>query len=87
MTPTVDSWHNNPVELGPLYPLVGYEFVMFIACAAALLGFLVWKFRSENAHYCQMVTELTDHSPITTATSNSAPTGSPSHQDSQDAHS
>ena len=87
MTPTVDSWHNNPAELGPLYPLVGYEFVMFIACAAALLGFLVWKFRSENAHYCQMVAELTAPSPITTATSNSAPTGSPSHQDSQDAHS
>ena len=46
MTPTVESWHNTPTELGPLYPLVGYEFVMFIACAAALLGFLVWKFRS-----------------------------------------
>ena len=85
MTPTVDSWHSSPSNLGPLYPLVGYEFVMFIACAAALLGFLVWKFRSEQAHYRQMVAELTDQSQFTPAGASSPPTGTPSHQESQDA--
>ncbi|MEE3372132.1 MAG: hypothetical protein VX346_22550 [Planctomycetota bacterium] len=86
MTSNIDSW-SSPTDLGPLYPLAGYEFVMFIACAAALLGFLAWKFRSEHTHYRQMVAELTDPAQFTPASSNSPPTGSPSHQESQDAQS
>ena len=86
MTSPIDSW-SSPTNLGPLYPLVGYEFVMFIACAAALLGFLVWKFRSEHTQYRQMVAELTEPTQFKPASSHSPPTGSPSHQESQDAHS
>ena len=58
MQPTVKSWSNNPAELGPLYPWVGVEFLMFLACALFFLGFLVWKIRSENAHYEQLVSRL-----------------------------
>ena len=85
MVPTVDSWRNNPVELGPLYPLVGYEFVMFVACAAALLGFLVWKFRSEDAHYGQMVAEL-KHNTTATVDGNLTSAVPPSREESHDAN-
>ena len=58
MQPTVESWSSHPTELGPLYPLVGFEFPMFLACVFFFLGFLVWKVRSESRHYDQLVTQL-----------------------------
>ncbi|MEO1995747.1 MAG: hypothetical protein ABGZ17_10780 [Planctomycetaceae bacterium] len=60
MSPTIESWTENPANIGPLYPFVGWEVPMGVACAAVCVGFLVWKFRSENAHYEDMVRRLKD---------------------------
>jgi len=41
----------NPVDMGPIYPLVGWETLMFMVCVAFCVVFMVWKFRMENAKY------------------------------------
>ena len=58
MKPTIESWTENVAEIGPLYPFVGWEVPMGLACAAVCVAFLVWKFRSENATYAAMVRRL-----------------------------
>jgi len=57
---TINSWNVNPVELGPLYPFVGWEVLMFLACMAFCIWFMVWKFRSEKAHYTERVQRLNE---------------------------
>lgn len=50
-TLAVTSWSENVKELGPIYPFVGYELWMFLACVVFCVGFLVWKFYSEHRKY------------------------------------
>lgn len=56
----VESWTENPAELGPIYPWVGSEGYMFAACVLFCLWFMVVKFRRENAKYNKKVQELDD---------------------------
>lgn len=58
MQPTITNWNVNPQDIGPMYPLVGWEMPMFIACAAFCIGFMVWKFVTENAKYESKVQQL-----------------------------
>lgn len=58
MNPTIETWNINPLDTGPIYPLVGWEMGMFIACAAFCLGFMVWKFRTESAKYAVQTGDL-----------------------------
>ncbi len=67
MKPTIENWTEDVAEIGPLYPFVGWEVPMGLACAAVCIAFLVWKFRSENATYAAMVRRLQAD---TTATTN-----------------
>jgi len=50
-TGLVESWQTHPTELGPLYPFVGWEVAMTIACTVVFVAFLIWKIRSENRRY------------------------------------
>ncbi|MEO2034879.1 MAG: hypothetical protein ABGZ35_22595 [Planctomycetaceae bacterium] len=58
MNPTIETWNVNPLDTGPIYPLVGWEMEMFIGCAAFCLGFMVWKFRTESAKYAAQTVDL-----------------------------
>ena len=51
MNPTIPTWSGNPLDIGPIYPFVGWEMGMFVACAAFCVGFMAWKFRMENEKY------------------------------------
>jgi hypothetical protein len=47
----VESWGGNPLELGPIYPLGGLEFVMLSLGVLAWLGWTFWQARHENLGY------------------------------------
>jgi hypothetical protein len=57
-TGPVENWNNNPTEVGPLYPFVGWEMLMVVVCVAFFLAFMVWKFATENAKYAEQVQNL-----------------------------
>ncbi len=48
----------NPIDVGPIYPLVGWETLMFVACVVFCVVFMVWKFRMENTKYTVMAERL-----------------------------
>ena len=58
MNPTIETWNVNPLDTGPIYPFVGWEMGMFVACTAFCVAFLVWKFRTESAKYAAQARDL-----------------------------
>ena len=54
-TGNVKSWLEHPLEIGPIYPFVGWESVMFLACVTFCVALMVWKIKTENAHYAAKV--------------------------------
>ena len=50
-TGPIDTWNINPIDVGPIYPFAGWEVLMFVACLAFCIYFMVWKFRMENARW------------------------------------
>ncbi len=57
-TGPVTTWQGNPLELGPLYPLLGAEMLMFGVSAAICVSFLVWKLISENTKYKEQAKKI-----------------------------
>lgn len=51
MKPTIETWDVNPSQVGPLYPLAGWEGLMFVACLVFCIAFMVWKFAMESSRY------------------------------------
>jgi hypothetical protein len=49
-TGTIQTWTGNPLEIGPLYPFVGSEWLLFALCVGL---WTVWQVRSENAEYAR----------------------------------
>lgn len=47
-TTPVESWAVDLTTLGPVYPFVGTEFVMFIVAVALWIGFHIVQIRQEN---------------------------------------
>lgn len=58
MNPTIETWHTNPLEVGPLYPLAGWEVPMFVGCVGICVAFMIWKFATENAQYAAKAERL-----------------------------
>ena len=58
MNPTIETWNVNPLDVGPIYPFLGGEFLMFAACVAFFVAFLIWKFRTESAKYAAAARKL-----------------------------
>ncbi len=60
MGPTgpIESWNINPIDVGPIYPFVGWEILMFVASVAFCVAFMVWKFKTESAKYAAKAQEL-----------------------------
>jgi hypothetical protein len=57
-TGQVASWAAQLQDLGPIYPFVGWEWLMLAACMAFCLAFVVWKFVTETARYAERTREL-----------------------------
>ena len=51
ITGEVDSWTGNILDIGPMYPLVGSEFIWFIVGLALWLLWHIWQARNESAKY------------------------------------
>ncbi|WP_374368711.1 hypothetical protein [Dongia sp.] len=50
-TGTFENWHGNMLDIGPLYPFVGSEFVMFIICVAFWIAWHFLQWRMEESNY------------------------------------
>ena len=61
-TGLVETWSTNPLNLGPLYPLVGWEGAMASICLVVFATFIVWKFKSENDNYASQTKRFNDPS-------------------------
>ena len=57
-TGLIESWSGNPQEVGPLYPFVGWEVLMYAVCVVLCIGFFVWKLVTETAGYEKRAAEL-----------------------------
>lgn len=50
-TGNVESWNGDMLQIGPLYPFVGSEFVLFIVAVVFWIGWHVWQCRMESSNY------------------------------------
>ncbi len=50
-TTEVTTWVTNLSDIGPIYPLVGWEVLMFILGLIFWIAFHVWQIRTENQIY------------------------------------
>lgn len=57
-TGNVESWVDRPLEIGPIYPFVGWEIWMYLACVLFCIALMVWKIQNENALYAGKVRRL-----------------------------
>ena len=66
-TGTIQTWSVNPLDVGPIYPFVGWEMSMFAASVAFCIAFFVWKFTTESAHYAKRAQKLSEPDALATA--------------------
>ena len=50
-TGKITSWAGNPLDIGPLYPFVGWEMPLFLLCFALWVAYTVWQLKFEGATY------------------------------------
>jgi hypothetical protein len=50
-TGRVESWAGNIADIGPIYPFVGTEFVLFLLAVVFWIGWHVLQFRVENKEF------------------------------------
>ncbi|NQY82192.1 MAG: hypothetical protein HRT36_04015 [Alphaproteobacteria bacterium] len=50
-TTIVETWAVNMADLGPIYPFVGTEFILFIVGIVFWIGFHITQLRTENRLY------------------------------------
>ena len=59
-TTIVETWAVNMADLGPIYPFVGSEMILFIIGLVLWIGFHITQMKAENAHYEQECARLRD---------------------------
>ena len=82
-TGPIESWNIDPTKVGPIYPFVGWELLMFAACLTFFVAFLVWKFFTENAKYATKSQQLRESDELVKALSASSPSNSPAADNDQ----
>jgi hypothetical protein len=50
-TGLIENWTGNPLEIGPMYPFVGMEMVLFGVCFALSILYTIWQLRLEAGTY------------------------------------
>jgi hypothetical protein len=47
-TGNVESWDGNVLDIGPIYPFVGWEGFMVLLCLFFWVGWHIWQIKMEN---------------------------------------
>lgn len=47
-TGNIENWDGSVVDLGPIYPFVGWEGLMVVLCVIFWVGWHIWQIRMEN---------------------------------------
>ena len=47
----IEGWRQQLAELGPIYPFVGSEWLLLVACGAFWLGWVIWQIRLEHSEH------------------------------------
>ncbi len=47
-TGNFENWDGNILDLGPIYPFVGWEGLMVVLCVIFWVGWHVWQIKMEN---------------------------------------
>jgi hypothetical protein len=47
-TGNVENWDGNVMEMGPIYPFVGWEGFMVVLCVIVWVGWHIWQIKMEN---------------------------------------
>lgn len=50
-TGTIENWHGNMTDIGPLYPFVGFEGLLVVIAVAFWIVWTVWQWRMESSNY------------------------------------
>ena len=45
------DWHGDMLQIGPLYPFVGFEMVMVVVAVLIWIGWHIWQVRMESLNY------------------------------------
>ncbi len=53
MSTGVESWTGSMMDLGPIYPFVGSETILWIVGMAVWIGWHVWQGRHESHVYAE----------------------------------
>ncbi len=59
-TGKITSWTGNPLDIGPLYPFVGWEMPLFLLCFALWFAYTVWQLKFESATYSAELEEKSE---------------------------
>ena len=52
-TGSFENWAGNILEIGPIYPFVGSEFILFLAGMAFWIAWQIWQIGLEKRTYNQ----------------------------------
>ena len=50
-TGNIESFTGNMAEIGPLYPFIGMEFILFVLAFVFWIAWHVWQFKMEKREY------------------------------------
>ena len=50
-TGLIESWAENPAELGPLYPFVSFGAFFFAVCFVLWILYTLWQMQLESGNY------------------------------------
>ena len=57
-TGLIESWSSNPIEIGPMYPFVGFEVVLFVISLIVWIAYTLWQMKFERDTYATEMEEL-----------------------------
>ena len=57
-TGLIESWSGDPSVMGPLYPFVGSEIVLFVFCFAFWIVYTIWQLWFEARGYAREAEDL-----------------------------
>jgi len=50
-TGNIETWTGDMLQVGPMYPFVGIEFILVIVGLVFWVGWHVWQCRMESSNY------------------------------------
>ena len=72
-TGTVESWSASPETLGPIYPFLGWEWLMILVAVALWIGWTIWQARAEAAEYARIAEQVRARSEFSAALAEAEP--------------